>query len=769
MKKTIFISLVVIYAASAFGEPNYPPAGPEWLWNIRAISYGWAGGTGGILGKTPQEYAADANAIAANGYNTVVLFGRQDRLGSIQEWPAIVTELNELVTIFHQHGLRVFDHQSCGIVEANDINVPIPDTNSTIRDLLQIDAQTGQPVYDADWNIYKVCHINPLTQTLIQTHNQNLFTQTALDGLMSDDIGFAEYSCVCPYCRARCIRDLGFDVNEYIPPRDPEIDPFWFKPDNVNYRNWNRFHQNSVGDHYVRMRQLLDGIRPGLGLMACLSVTIEPAFSQYCGVSLEQIGRGANLLMHEDFSPAYVMEWQADASEILRAESLGRISSRPVLNLQYASVSRNELYSGATPGEVLFTWAMDRTLGCREWVNQGPATIGRSILWEAQHQELFDKPTIPANIAILYSTQSRDWLRPLRLYIQPEEQLTADYRGWCETLLFKNIPFHSIIEDQLTPAGLSSYRILIMPSVSCLSAGQCENISNWVAAGGTLIATEDCAMYNEIGEALSQSGLSGTLGVKIGKKIHCQTPVQVPNEDVFVNCGGQIDEPNRTRFECTADSNTLSFGSIEAGSSHPAMVRHKFGDGNSVYLAFRLGSAAWSRTRNCDAVNCPDPNNQYIRLGPKTPSTLNVIRNLIEPAVSQLPFTVRNAPRGLIITLHKSADNKQILHLLNATGSVIEPNRQPHIINKHSYQFPLILQDIQVTLREPIRLPVVARLPSGYDMVLDANQNTNTIIIPGCAIAPYTVIEIGGFPSADLNRDGIVNFKDFAIFAEQWL
>jgi hypothetical protein len=220
MKKAFSFNLpsllaAVICAVAAFGEPNYPPPGPEWLGSIRAISYVWAGGTGQWIGKTPEEYAADANAIASNGFNTVVLFGRQARMGSIQEWPKIVEELNELTTVFHQYGLRVFEHQSWGIVDANDINNVIPDSNnnSTVRSLLQIDAQTMRPASIPEWHAYNVCFINPQTQPLIDAHNLALFTHTGLDGLMDDDVGFTGYTCVCPYCRAKGIRDCGVDIN----------------------------------------------------------------------------------------------------------------------------------------------------------------------------------------------------------------------------------------------------------------------------------------------------------------------------------------------------------------------------------------------------------------------------------------------------------------------------------------------------------------------------------------------------------------------------
>jgi hypothetical protein len=119
--------------------------------------------------------------------------------------------------------------------------------------------------------------------------------------------------------------------------------------------------------------------------------------------------------------------------------------------------------------------------------------------------------------------------------------------------------------------------------------------------------------------------------------------------------------------------------------------------------------------------------------------------------------------------LHKLADGKQILHMLNTTGATFVMDGKLHAVEKHYTQFPLITQDTKVTLREPPALPVTAHLPSGYDVLLDVDTKTNTITVPGFAISPYTIIETGAWPSADLNRDGIVDFKDFAILADQWL
>ncbi len=85
------LSLCIALAASlprAFGQPDGPVKDAEWVRDMRAYSYGWVNDADPCcpLGKTFDEYLADANAIAANGFNAVVLWGRHFRFGYIHQW-----------------------------------------------------------------------------------------------------------------------------------------------------------------------------------------------------------------------------------------------------------------------------------------------------------------------------------------------------------------------------------------------------------------------------------------------------------------------------------------------------------------------------------------------------------------------------------------------------------------------------------------------------------------------------------------------------------
>ena len=775
----LLLSLCIALAVGlprAFAQPDSPGHDADWVRDMRAYSYGWVNDADPCcpLGKTFAEYLADANAIAANGFNAVVLWGRHYRFGYIHQWPDIVAELDELTSAFHQHGIKVFDHHSAALVDADRISLPLPGDAGAIRDLLEIDANSLQPVYVPGYDAYVVCPNKRPSQLLYSQHVYDLFTKTGLDGLMSDDVVFEAWCCVCDSCRNKCLADYGLDVNEYLPVSEYS-DVFWGicgdggRPDNPDWRTWVRFRQDSVGDHYVRVRKVMDGARPEARLMGCMCEFVEPWCAQVSATSLEQLARGANILFFEalpNMNLSYFVEWPHDVEQFVRGQSIGRPSGRPVLPLQYADKNYDEL---------LFTWALDKTFGCRVWTTtQGEhpeflLPLGRAVRWEAQHAELFREPAIPANIAVLYSLQSRDSMRTHGFWSSEEHGLAPDYRGWCEAMLRANIPFHVIVEDQLTPAGLAPYKVLILPSATCLSDKQCVEISSWTAAGGSLIATADCAMYDAAGEHRSQSGLSGVLGVDIGRELSCYGPVVVPDEDVFAGCGGEIDEPNRLRYACMPHEGTMSFGLVEKGRETPAMVRHPLGRGDSVYLAFRLGAAAWTRVKESDP-SFPDPTH-YLWLGPKTPAAANVILNLVAPAAPNLPLVVGpKAPRGLIVTLHKLSDGRRIVHALNATAAVIEPV-QPFVpIPKHYAAFPPISTDTRITLREPIAVPVVAHLVDGSDVTLDADIYTNSFVLPGSAIAPYAVIEMGPVPCpADFNHDNRVDFLDVKILTGYWV
>ncbi len=71
----------------------------------------------------------------------------------------------------------------------------------------------------------------------------------------------------------------------------------------------------------------------------------------------------------------------------------------------------------------------------------------------------------------------------------------------------------SIPEFRLQPDELRKFDLLVLPEVEVLSSKQAEVIRDWVAGGGTLIASGNCGLVNENKERRKNFPLAETLGV----------------------------------------------------------------------------------------------------------------------------------------------------------------------------------------------------------------------------------------------------------------
>jgi len=746
--------VISLFLVLSIGNPGLTQVStdPNWPWEMRAVSWRWADDFTWVASH--DDFVKAADSIAAHGYNTVVLWGRHFRLSNINEWPMIVSTIADLTSVFHAQGLRVFEHHSAAWIHEDYINTSLPG-GGTLADLLQKDISTGKPTVGLDGHFYLACYNKTTTQQLYGRHIEDLFTRTQLDGLMSDDVAFTPHSCVCRACRDKCLAEYGFDIDNYGYPGQPPR--FWDEPNHPDYRKYIRFHQSSVADHYERVRRIMNTLRPEARLMACNCSFINPYWTQTSGISLDDMADSLNVIFYEDYGNSllsHLVQWSADAAELMRG--LGLATGKPVLPL---------CYPGNDP-EREFVWALGKTFGCRVWTDSDSEHMADLIRWEAAHHRLFYQPQIPADIAVVYSCQSRD---AHRHYNKFPHGLEPDFTGWCEVLLWANLPYHVLTDKQLSADILSAYRVLILPSVTSLSDEQCAQIVRWTAAGGSLIATADCAMYDATGAPRGKSALSELLGMDILQELLCSGPVLVPDEDVFAGCGGHIDEPVRQRFRVAAHPETTVMGRIEPGSDAPALVRHTYGSGNSAYLAFRLGAASFRQARQ-DNKQCPDAE-QFAWYGPQTPSAANVIRNLMIPVRSAVPpLVAADTPAGLIVTLHRIADGRQVVHLLNATGAALPTDGQWQCIPKHYTAFPPVNRDVEVTLPRPFTTPVVAHVPRWADRVLQVNIENNSFIVPANTIAPYVVIETGPPPApGDFNHDGKVDILDWEISAHCWL
>ena len=145
---------------------------------------------------------------------------------------------------------------------------------------------------------------------------------------------------------------------------------------------------------------------------------------------------------------------------------------------------------------------------------------GRSFFdWLATNQDHFRNRSSIANIAVLYPQSTiafygSNGTRDRRLNGQVID--STDYlEGLYAALLEGRFLFDFVHQKNLSAATLRPYRALLIPNAAYLRDSECEAIREYVASGGSVLATFETSRYNEWGEPRDDFGLRDIFGVSV--------------------------------------------------------------------------------------------------------------------------------------------------------------------------------------------------------------------------------------------------------------
>jgi hypothetical protein len=128
--------------------------------------------------------------------------------------------------------------------------------------------------------------------------------------------------------------------------------------------------------------------------------------------------------------------------------------------------------------------------------------------WTARHDPHFRNKGTIAEIGVVMGQRTN-------LFYQTPRGMTVgdSMNGLYSALLEGRFLFDFVHEEKLSADELRKYRALILPNIALLSDRQCEQIANFVNAGGSLLATFETSMYDEHNRKRSDFGLADVFGI----------------------------------------------------------------------------------------------------------------------------------------------------------------------------------------------------------------------------------------------------------------
>ncbi len=139
--------------------------------------------------------------------------------------------------------------------------------------------------------------------------------------------------------------------------------------------------------------------------------------------------------------------------------------------------------------------------------------------WLALNESHFRNRRSLADLAVLYPQSTiafyrSNGTRERRLngeLIDPTDYL----QGLYYALLEGRFLFDFIHQENLTPEALKPYKALLIPNAAYLRDNECQAIRDYVASGGSLLATFETSHYNEWGVRREDFGLADLFGVHV--------------------------------------------------------------------------------------------------------------------------------------------------------------------------------------------------------------------------------------------------------------
>jgi len=234
--------------------------------------------------------------------------------------------------------------------------------------------------------------------------------------------------------------------------------------------------------------------------------------------------------------------------------------------------------------------------------------VGRRYLeWLARHDLHFEGRRTVANVAVVMGQSSHLFYTP-----PGEGGMQQFIDGLYYSLLEGRFLFDFVHEDDLGPETIGRYSALLLPNVAWLSDAQCRQLGDYVAAGGSLMASFETAMFDESGRRREKPGLAELFGIESAG------PVEGPNGNGFYARierpheilagfddtnwipGGAYRLPVRATGQMilsvvpahTAYPPELSYAPVDR-TDEPAVVIRENGTSRLIYFPADLERSAW--------------------------------------------------------------------------------------------------------------------------------------------------------------------------------
>lgn len=350
-----------------------------------------------------------------------------------------------------------------------------------------------------------VCWNSPYKEYAV-TYMVDYVTKNPVDGVLLDAFWWGIMGndntdwCCCEYCKKAYQDRFGQEM---------PLNPTWANPREMKQCiEWRR---DSLKEVYTKVRAAVKAIRP----QAAVNIHGGPSWHLDAGNLFSSIEcqRLSDIAYFENYH-----------NEIFYAALLRGVSQRRTMaHLPYLSdafhahdpiagyndVETNAVASGLVAQGVIpvmyVRWNPDGGL------NKSYTSLLEPIYRQIEEKEPYLAEASPIHYAaIVYSEQVKTCYRR----DNPQRSILPHLEGAFETFQRLHVPVEFLLaEMDLNLETLRKFQVVIFPNTAILSPPQVEAIRQYVTKGGSILATYETSLYDEVGEQKADFDLADVLGL----------------------------------------------------------------------------------------------------------------------------------------------------------------------------------------------------------------------------------------------------------------
>ena len=385
------------------------------------------------------------------------------------------------------------------VIARTDPHAMWPEAFSVHPEWAAVDRQGNKRKHWSNPDLYVTCALGPYNFEFMTQVHKEIMNLYALDGIFSNR--WAGHGvCYCESCQKNFYDFSGLK----LPQATNRLDP--------GYQKWNEWQRNRLYELWQLWDSEIREINP------------QARFIPNGFPDKKIAGEQSDILFTDHQARrGMIPPW----SNGKRAKEYRAImGKKPIGGIFSMGVEEPYRWKDSVQSEAeVRIWVADGTAnGMRPWYTKFSGTL-YDHRWLSFVEEIYkwhhkvepylrnEKPL--ASLGMLYSEQTQ------RFYggEKHQDNVRDHDSGMYHALIEAKVPFEMVNDLYLDAGHVDQFKLLVLPNIAALSDGQCRQIMNYVARGGSILATFETSLFNEKGEKRNDFGLKDLFGVSFNGEV----------------------------------------------------------------------------------------------------------------------------------------------------------------------------------------------------------------------------------------------------------